>query len=1107
MQITKEEIKRVVSNVQNYTLAKKYLKAADIESMVVLCDASGQYHVDAHINQDVYSNHITINIDENYHVTAYECSCPFCTQESGCAHVGEVLMIISIMEPCMFPYHFQRQKFLLRYQEYQQTRNNEEEQKQQNSLLQRYEERKARRLREYEEYRRQLELEQRKRLMEKAHEWLDEQWHKDQQFPILQGHQDIHLYVQLENIDSEYGSHLRDCYISLKIGKGRKRMYIVKRIQEFLEAIAHEEYISYGKELAFTHTMEQFDVISQELIQLLKENMSDHLYYYSGREMRIQEEKLDAFYDKMLDIPREYRDFNLVEEKGKMCIEILPKDEDYQIVLLSPKRNMILGKEHVYKIKEKTLIRKTMNHYSVSLLKQLLEEDFWIGKNDIRRFQGHIIKQCKGYLTVKNKECLPVYMEEDYIQLFADMDEQGLISIRIKAHMPDGTIVNGFDDTVKEQLLHVQLVCECVQAYAQTIDYDGHVAYLSQQQDTTLVFLQEGLPYLSRYCDIFVSDALKSINEPMAMHVSVGIGMSNDLLQIDIASVDVTADELYDILRAYRKRRKYYRLMDGRLLSLEGKELEETNALLDDLAIDLKDIKKGSVQMPAYRSFHMEDVLQQDHDVDITAKQSYVDYLSQYHKKDIKLADIASRYEHVLRDYQKEGVKWMQTLHHYHFGGILADDMGLGKTLQVIALLETMKQEGQVSLIVTPSSLVLNWEDELQKFQADLRVQCIMGNAKERCMQIASFSQYDVLITSYDYLKRDITQYETIHFYYLVLDEAQFIKNQKTKNAECVKQLKAVHRLALSGTPIENTLAELWSIFDFLMPGYLFNYHYFQTHFEKNIVQNHDEQTQMKLKKMVEPFILRRTKSKVLKELPDKIEHTLMIPFEDTEKKLYLANLSQVNQALSKHLQMERPDKFAILAMLTRLRQICCEPRILYENITTASSKLLYCLDLLETLRENHQRVLLFSSFTSVLDILEEELIKRRFSYLKLTGNNTKQQRRDMVQQFQNGLTDVFLISLKAGGTGLNLTAASAVIHFDPWWNVSAQNQATDRAYRIGQNQNVQVYKLIMKDSIEEKIQTLQKMKKDLSDHFVEENEGSIYHMSYDEIVSLFDME
>ena len=697
-------------------------------------------------------------------------------------------------------------------------------------------------------------------------------------------------------------------------------------------------------------------------------------------------------------------------------------------------------------------------------------------------------------------------MEEDYIQLFADMDEQGLISIRIKAHMPDGTIVNGFDDTVKEQLLHVQLVCECVQAYAQTIDYDGHVAYLSQQQDTTLVFLQEGLPYLSRYCDIFVSDALKSINEPMAMHVSVGIGMSNDLLQIDIASVDVTADELYDILRAYRKRRKYYRLMDGRLLSLEGKELEETNALLDDLAIDLKDIKKGSVQMPAYRSFHMEDVLQQDHDVDITAKQSYVDYLSQYHKKDIKLADIASRYEHVLRDYQKEGVKWMQTLHHYHFGGILADDMGLGKTLQVIALLETMKQEGQVSLIVTPSSLVLNWEDELQKFQADLRVQCIMGNAKERCMQIASFSQYDVLITSYDYLKRDITQYETIHFYYLVLDEAQFIKNQKTKNAECVKQLKAVHRLALSGTPIENTLAELWSIFDFLMPGYLYTYPYFKKQYEIPIVKENDPITLKELKRMVEPFILRRVKKDVLKELPEKVEHTMMIELDEETRKLYMANVSLIREDLHKSFKQKgfENSKIMVLSMLTRLRQLCCDPRLLYENYQGVGNKINACMEFIENCRASGKKVLLFSQFTSLLSLIEKELKQREIDYYLLKGSTPKVQRQQYVNAFNVDATPVFLISLKAGGTGLNLTSAEVVIHFDPWWNVSAQNQATDRAYRIGQHNNVQVVKLIAKDTIEEKIMHLQELKQDLSDSIIHLNDGLITSMSKDEIMDLF---
>jgi SNF2 family DNA or RNA helicase len=271
-------------------------------------------------------------------------------------------------------------------------------------------------------------------------------------------------------------------------------------------------------------------------------------------------------------------------------------------------------------------------------------------------------------------------------------------------------------------------------------------------------------------------------------------------------------------------------------------------------------------------------------------------------------------------------------------------------------------------------------------------------------------------------------------------------------------------------------------------------------------VRENDAEKSHKLKQLIEPFVLRRTKKEVLTELPDKIEKTLTLDFNEEEKRLYIANLSQVNQKLSNLLKMEQVDKIQILAMLTRLRQICAEPRILYENVTGLSSKLEGCLELLETLRDSGKKTLLFSSFTSVLDLIEEECKRRHFSVIKLTGSTTKEDRRAYVQRFQSGDADVFLISLKAGGTGLNLTAAEAVIHYDPWWNVSAENQATDRAYRIGQNNNVQVFKLIMKDSVEERMTELQKKKKELSDLFVENNEGSLSKMTTEDLMKLFEL-
>ena len=425
--------------------------------------------------------------------------------------------------------------------------------------------------------------------------------------------------------------------------------------------------------------------------------------------------------------------------------------------------------------------------------------------------------------------------------------------------------------------------------------------------------------------------------------------------------------------------------------------------------------------------------------------------------------------------------------------------MGLGKTLEIIALLESEK--AYPAIVICPASLVLNWEDEIHKFKSGLKAVAIYGNKENRKSIINNYQNYDLLITSYDYLRNDIDLYQNIDFDTIILDEAQFIKNQATKNSQAVKQLKGKSRIALTGTPIENSLAELWSIFDFIMPGYLYNYNYFKNHFEKDIVNSKDEKTTDKLQKLVSPFILRRNKKDVLKELPEKQVHTIIVDFTLEERKIYLANLMQAKKQINEN---EKIDKIAILAQITRLRQICSDCRLVYENYYDSSSKLQACAELIQTLKDNGKKALVFSSFTKLFPLLIELLEKNGISYFMLTGQNDKDSRKDLVDRFQKGEADVFLISLKAGGTGLNLTKAEAVIHLNPWWNISAENQATDRAHRIGQHKNVLVYKMIMKNSIEERMLQLQQMKKELSDTFIENNNSNALKMTKEDFEKLF---
>ena len=419
---------------------------------------------------------------------------------------------------------------------------------------------------------------------------------------------------------------------------------------------------------------------------------------------------------------------------------------------------------------------------------------------------------------------------------------------------------------------------------------------------------------------------------------------------------------------------------------------------------------------------------------------------------------------------------------------------------------ERLQRKDSLSLVVCPSSLILNWQSEIEKFSKTLTSIIISGSSDERKVQIRSCKDYDVVITSYDYLKRDIEAYQDFIFQYQIIDEAQYIKNHNTKNAISVKQIQARHRFALTGTPIENSLAELWSIFDFLMPGYLYTYTYFKKQYEQPIVKENDMGMLKELKRMVEPFILRRVKKDVLKELPEKVENTMLIELDEETRKLYMANVSLIRDDLNKSFKEKgfANSKIMILSMLTRLRQLCCDPRLLYENYNGIGAKISACMEFIESCRESGKKVLLFSQFTSLLSLLEKELVRQDIPYYLLKGSTPKLQRQQLVNSFNSDDTPIFLISLKAGGTGLNLTSAEVVIHFDPWWNVSAQNQATDRAYRIGQHNNVQVVKLIAKDTIEEKIMQLQSLKQDLSDSIIHNNEGIITSMSKEELMNLF---
>ena len=453
--------------------------------------------------------------------------------------------------------------------------------------------------------------------------------------------------------------------------------------------------------------------------------------------------------------------------------------------------------------------------------------------------------------------------------------------------------------------------------------------------------------------------------------------------------------------------------------------------------------------------------------------------------KRIRKIEPSSNLQANLRGYQKKGIAWLNFLHEFKFGGILADDMGLGKTIQTLAYLQILKEKNALknpSLIIMPTSLIGNWKSEIKKFTPNLSYLELYGSDRKELFK--KIKDFDIILTTYTLALRDLQEYKKYQFEYIILDEAQKIKNPKAKITRAIKSLKSNYKLALTGTPIENHLGELWSIFDFLMSGFLGSESEFITLFKNPIEKEKDSKKQKLLNKKIAPFILRRTKEEVVKELPPKTEIIKKTSFKAKQAILY----ENIRVAMEKKVRNVIKEKglnkshIMILDALLKLRQVCCHPQLLDLKATKdvkESAKLELFLDLLDTLMAEDRKVLVFSQFTKMLSILEEEIKKKKIAYTKLTGATKKRQ--EAIEKFTKGEAKVFLISLKAGGVGLNLVEADTVIHYDPWWNPAVENQATDRAYRIGQNKAVFVYKLLIENSIEEKILELQKKKEAIS--------------------------
>ena len=949
-------------------------------------------------------------------------------------------------------------------------------------------------------------------------------------------------------IYDRYSNNMR---VEFKIGN--QRMYKLKNLTEFYDRMMNGEKYKYGNKLEFTHKKEIFEESQQQILEFILKHSeiirfvnsnSNSNYRYYGKAMNdgyiiLNNSGLDEIFEilkgKQISFQKEYKDekIELIDKNPDLHFVMKKKGkEEYKIVLnkdidIMRDIEILKGKDYKYILLDNKLYKcdQKYEQTTIKLLKMLKNNyltELVFGKEQLPELFSVILLKLKNSIEFEgiDEQKIEQYKPKKLgVKLFLDFDENDYV-------LADTKFCYGEEEfNPLQQKIEIKYPRDVVSEnralnlFRKTgfMYYAQKECFILPEEEKIYNFLTNDINEYMQKFEVMVTDNFKSKEIKQPKIGSLGVKVENNLLTIDLDNLNIDVKELEEIMAKYELKKKYHKLKDGSFVNLEeNPDIEFIDKLMTGMDISYKDLEKGNIKLPVNRSLYLNQLLK-------TVKNTQIDKNSEY-KKLINGLDkqngeddieIPLSLDNILRYYQKAGYKWLKTLDNYKFGGILADDMGLGKTIQMLSIIagyveENSDSEKRASIVICPSSLTLNWQNESQKFTNKLKTLVIRGSAQERKSQIEKMGEYDLVITSYDLLKRDIETYKEnkYQFRFAITDEAQYLKNSNTQNAKAVKEILADTKYALTGTPIENSLAELWSIFDYIMPGYLFGYKKFKTEYEMPIVKDNNQNAMKKLKMLIEPFVLRRTKKEVLTELPEKTIIVLNNQMKDEQEKIYLNYLAQAKQDLAETINLRGFEKshIQVLAALTRLRQICCHPSLFIKDYQEGSSKLEQCIEIIKDATEAGHKILLFSGYTSMFELIQKELEKNEITYFKLTGSTKVDERIRMVDEFnENKDIKVFLISLKAGGTGLNLTGADMVIHYDPWWNASAENQATDRAYRIGQKNNVQVYKLITKNSIEEKIYDLQQKKSELIDNVLDTKTSFISKLSKEDIMKLFE--
>lgn len=900
----------------------------------------------------------------------------------------------------------------------------------------------------------------------------------------------LSLDINIKHMVKE-GITLFNC--EFRIGAGN--LNLILDLKDFLYKNSLKKPLKFNDGFTYNPLKDEFLDEDKRVLQFV----ASHKDMISGRYLRLKQNNLKDFL-KLIDEKKKINfNFNSINYEVKVKKENVPvaltlKEGKEGFVLSHHKkfpvilnnsgdvmffdRNLYLPRKRqleYYIPIHKLFLKNNTITYKKSLenLRSLLEELKNISKNivldeNIRVFKEKLMKTTFNLYKTKGKIYCNVKI--DYCGYIIDLirDEKDNIFLR---------------DLKNEKYIEFQL------ERFKFIKREEDFCFIGNEEEM-YELLSKGIKRLREFGEVLLSEELKEFKVLDSALISSELIEFNNFYKLKFDFGDFELRELRESIEAMKKGDRFYRTKKV-YLDLEDPGIVNFLNLLEDLG--LENIKDNEVYIDKSKVLYIQEKLKDRNLSFIKGGNVLQEIVGKLLNKEFKRKLVPKALNAELRPYQKEGFKWINEITDLGFGGVLADDMGLGKTIQIIAFL--LSQKKSKSIVVVPTSVIYNWMDEFEKFAPSIRIGLVHGSKSKRDkvlrdfkrglgikieeenLKEKSYEKYDVLLTTYGTLKNDEKAYENLSFDYCIIDEAQNIKNPAAQATLSVKNIKSRCNIALTGTPIENNLMELWSIFDFVMPGYLFTKERFR---ERFIL---DESNLSELKSLITPFILRRLKEDVLSELPEKLEKKYLVEMKGKQKQLYSFYVKAIKNQLNENKSSEKSgrDKINLFAYLTKLREICLDPSLVVPNYTGESSKLTVVKEIVKDASESGKKILLFSQFTSVLKKIEEDFKKEDISYLYLDGGTSAKDRVERVKKFnEDSNIKVFLISLKAGGVGLNLTSASVVIHFDPWWNPAVEDQATDRAHRFGQENKVEVIKLVAKDTIEEKIVLMQEDKREL---------------------------